>query len=84
MGVPFMNRRGGPGKPYDLSQVSPKEIGDAYGEAWAEVQGFAASGNWPANTKECFICDVQASCAAVNGPLAPRYDPASPGYRIPF
>jgi putative RecB family exonuclease len=78
MGVPFMNRRGGPGKPYDLSQVSPKEIGDAYGEAWAEVQDNAQKGVWQANTNECFICDVQASCAAVGGPLAPQYDPASP------
>jgi putative RecB family exonuclease len=78
MGVPFMNRRGGPGKPYDLSQVSTEEIGDAYGEAWAEVQDNAQKGVWQANTNECFICDVQASCYAVGGPLAPQYDPASP------
>lgn len=84
MGVPFMNRKGGPGKPYDLSEVSVEGIGEAYGKAWAEVEGYAASGNWPANTNECFICDVQASCAAVNGPKAPNFDPASPGYRIPF
>jgi putative RecB family exonuclease len=84
MGVPFMNRKGSPGKPYDLSKVSPEEIGAAYGKAWEQVQDNAQKGVWPANTNECFICDVQASCAAVNGPLAATYDPASPGYKIPF
>ncbi|MET9385273.1 PD-(D/E)XK nuclease family protein [Streptomyces sp. NPDC002928] len=84
MGVPFMNRKGTPGKPCDLSEVSPEEIGAAYGKAWEQVQDNAQKGVWLANTNECFICDVQASCAAVNGPLAPRYDPASPGYQPAF
>lgn len=84
MGVPFMNRKGTPGKPCDLSKVSPEEIGAAYGKAWEQVQEYARTGSWPANTNECFICDVQESCAAVNGPLAPRYDPASPGYQPQF
>jgi RecB family exonuclease len=75
IGVPFMNRRGTLGKPYVLSQVSPDEVGASYGKAWEQVQEYVRTGSWPANTGECFICDVQASCAAVNGPLAPSYDP---------
>lgn len=84
LGVPFMNRRGTLGAPYDLSKVTPEAVGEVFGKAWAEVQGYAQTGVWPANTKDCFICDVQASCAAVNGPLATQYDPASPGYQPPF
>jgi RecB family exonuclease len=83
LGVPFMNRKGTVGSPYDLSQVSPKEVGDAYGEAWAEINDHMAAGNFPANTSDCFLCDVKAACHAKNGPLAHLYDPASPGYPIP-
>lgn len=86
MGVPFMNRKGTVGKPHDLSEVKPEEIGAAYGKAWAEVQEYARTGSWPANgfPRECYpLCDVQAACAAQNGPLAHLYDPASPGYRAP-
>jgi RecB family exonuclease len=84
LGVPFLNRKGTVGKVYDLSDVTPEEVGAVYGEAWEQVQGYARSGSWLATTGDCFICDVQAACAAVNGPHAPTYDPASPGYKIPF
>lgn len=84
LGVPFLNRRGTVGKTYVLSEVTPEGVGAVYGEAWEQVQGYARSGSWPATTGDCYICDVQASCAAVNGPHAPTYDPASPGYKIPF
>jgi putative RecB family exonuclease len=80
-GAPFMNRRGGLGKPYDLSEYTPEAVGAAYGKAWEQVQEYARTGSWPANTGDCFICDVQASCAAVGGPLAPQYDPAA---KVPF
>lgn len=81
-GVPFMNRKGGMGKPFDLSQVTPKSVGQVYGDAWKKVQ----SGQFPANgfPGECFICDVQAACVKQNGPLAHIYDPDSPGYSPPF
>lgn len=81
LGVPFLNRRGTVGKVYDLSEVEPEPIGAIYGRAWDWVQEYAQKGDWPANTNDCFICDVQASCAAVNGPLAPRYDPTA---KVPF
>jgi putative RecB family exonuclease len=87
LGVPFMNRKGTLGKPFDLSTVSPKEIGDVYGKAWAEIEKYAQAGDFPANgfPRECYpLCDVQAACAAQGGPLAHLYDPASPGYRPPF
>jgi hypothetical protein len=87
LGVPFMNRKGTLGKPFDLSGVSPTEIGDVYGKAWAEIEKYAQAGDFPANgfPRECYpLCDVQAACAAQNGPLAHLYDPASPGYRPPF
>jgi RecB family exonuclease len=84
LGVPFLNRRGTVGKTYVLSEVTPESIGAVYGAAWEQVQEHVRTGSWPATTGDCFICDVQASCAAVNGPLAPTYDPASPGYKIPL
>lgn len=86
LGVPFMNRKGTLGKPFELglSDCTPEAVGQAYGAAWRQIQGYASAGSWPANTGDCFICDVQAACAAVNGPLASRYDPASPGHPIPF
>jgi putative RecB family exonuclease len=83
-GVPFMNRKDGLGKPYDLTEFTPEFVGESFGEAWEQVQEYLRTGVWPANTNECFICDVQASCAAVNGPLAHRFDPSSPGYPAPF
>ncbi|MEV4232386.1 PD-(D/E)XK nuclease family protein [Streptomyces bobili] len=82
-GAAFMNRKGGLSKPFDLSEVTPESVGAVYGAAWEQIQGYLRTGLWPADTSDCFLCDVQASCAAVNGPLAPRYDPASPGY-TPF
>jgi putative RecB family exonuclease len=86
MGVPFMNRKGSPGKPYDLSQVSPEEIGAAYGKAWEQVQEYARTGSWQANglNKECFICDTSAACYAAGGPLSAQYDPADPAYAPPY
>lgn len=81
LGVPFLNRRGTVGKVYDLSEVEPESTGAMYGRAWDWVQEYAQKGDWPATTGDCFICDVQASCAAVNGPLAPQYDPTA---KVPF
>jgi putative RecB family exonuclease len=83
-GVPFMNRKATLGKPYDLSEYTPEYVGEIFGRAWEQIKGYAAAGNFPADTSDCFLCDVQAACAAVGGPLAHLYDPASPGYRPPF
>lgn len=82
-GVPFMNRKAGLGKPFDLAEYTPEFVGDVFGKAWEEIQEYARTGVWPANTSDCFLCEVSASCAAVGGPLAAQFDPASPGY-IPF
>lgn len=81
-GVPFMNRKGGLGKPFDLTEYTPAYVGAVFGEAWEQVE----RGDFPANgfDKECFICDVEAACAARGGPLAHLYDPDSPGYQPPF
>ncbi|MFF4019974.1 RecB family exonuclease [Streptomyces sp. NPDC001843] len=84
MGVPFMNRRAALGKPYDLTEYTPELVGDVYGEAWSAIQDYMAAGSFPADTSDCFLCDVKAACHAQNGPLAHLYDPASPGYPIPF
>ncbi|MFF9088426.1 RecB family exonuclease [Streptomyces sp. NPDC014991] len=83
MGVPFMNRKATLGKPFDLSGVDVKEIGAVYGAAWDQI----LKGDFKANgfPRECYpLCDVQAACAAQNGPLAHLYDPASPGYQPQF
>jgi putative RecB family exonuclease len=81
-GAPFMNRKGSLGKPFDLFDVTPEQVGAVYGEAWAKVQG----GVFPANGlgRECFICDVSAACHAKGGPLATYYDPDSPGFQPPY
>lgn len=79
-GVPFMNRKATLGKPFDLAEYTPEFVGDVFGKAWEQIQGYARTGVWPATTGDCFICDTQASCAALSGPLAPLYDPASPGH----
>jgi hypothetical protein len=83
-GVPFMNRKGSPGKPYELAEYTPQFVGEAFGSAWKQIKEYERTGSWPADTSDCFLCDVQAACAAKNGPLAPQYDPASPGYQPPF
>ena len=82
-GAAFMNRRATLGKPFDLTEYTPEAVGQVFADAWAEIQ----RGEFPANgihNRGCFICDVSAACAAKNGPLAPQYDPDSPGYPIPF
>lgn len=84
LGVPFMNRQGSPGKPFDLSGVSPEAVGEVYGRAWEQIQEYVRTGSWPVDKTACYPCDVQASCAAVNGPLAHLHDPASPGYQPPY
>lgn len=84
LGVPFMNRRAALGTPYDLSEVTPESVGEVYGAAWEQIKGYMAAGTFPADTSDCFLCDVKAACHAQNGPLAHLYDPASPGYPIPF
>jgi putative RecB family exonuclease len=77
-GVPFMNRKGGLGKPFDLTEYTPEYVGLVFGEAWEQVE----RGEFPANgfDSECFICDVEAACAARGGPLAHLYDPDHPGH----
>lgn len=75
LGVPFMNRKSTLGKPFDLSEATPEAIGAVYGEAWEQIQESLRTGRWPANTNECFICDVKDACTAQNGPLAHLYDP---------
>ncbi|WP_327719854.1 PD-(D/E)XK nuclease family protein [Streptomyces sp. NBC_00490] len=82
MGAPFMNRKAALGTPFDLAEYTPEFVGEIFAAAWKQIQ----SGYFPANgfPGECFICDVKSSCAAQNGPLAPQYDPASPGYPPPF
>lgn len=82
-GVPFMNRKGGLGKPFDLTEHTPEFVGLVFGEAWEQVQEYARTGVWPANTGDCYICDVSASCHAVGGPLSVQFDPAHPGY-LPY
>lgn len=84
LGVPFMNRKGTVGTPHDLSGVTPEAVGAVYGAAWEQIKGYMQAGNFPADTSDCFLCDVKAACHALNGPLAHLYDPASPGYPIPF
>lgn len=79
-GAPFMNRKGTLGKPYDLAEYTPEYVGEVFGKAWAEIQGYVRAGNFPADTSDCYLCDVKAACAAQNGPLAYLYDPASPGH----
>lgn len=81
-GVVFMNRCGTVGKIYDLSGATPEAVGAVYGAAWEQVQEHLKTG-FPADTSDCFLCDVSASCAAKGGPLAHLYDPDHPGY-TPF
>lgn len=80
LGAPFMNRKAALGAPHELDKYTPAFVGEMFGEAWKQI----LSGQFEANTNECFICDVSSSCAAKNGPLAAQYDPASPEYRAPF
>ncbi|MFF3500461.1 hypothetical protein [Streptomyces sp. NPDC003247] len=53
-GVPFMNRKGTLGKPYDLADYTPEAVGQIFDEAWNEVQEYARTGSWPAPTGDCF------------------------------
>ena len=80
LGVPFMNRKGTVGRIYDMTEYTPEVVGESYGKAWEKVQ----AGDWTADPSDCFICDVQASCAVRGGPLAIHYDPAAPGYPAPL
>lgn len=81
LGVAFMNRKATLGKPYDLTEYTPEAVGAAFGETWEQIQ----AGQFPANgfPSMCFPCDMIASCAAKNGPLASRYDPDHPDYSWP-
>lgn len=74
MGVPFMNRKATLGKVFDLTEYTPEMVGGLFAEAWEQIQ----SGEFPADTSDCFICDVQNACFAKNGPLAKLYDPDHP------
>jgi len=80
LGVPFMNRRASLGTPFDLSAYTPEFVGEVFGKAWQQIKGYMAAGKFPADTSDCFLCDVKTSCHAQGGPLAHLYDPASPGY----
>ena len=78
-GAAFMNRKGALSKPFELSEYTPKAVGKAFGEAWAQIQ----RGEFPAEgiaKDDCFLCDVSAACHAKGGPLASLYDPDSPGH----
>ena len=81
IGVPFMNRKGTLGKPYELAEYTPEAVGAAFGEVWERIQ----AGDFPANgfPSACFVCDVGASCAANNGPLAAQFDPSHPSREVP-
>lgn len=83
IGVAFMNRKGTLGTPYDLADHTPEAVGAVFGEVWERIQ----AGDFPANgfPSACFVCDVGASCAANNGPLAAQFDPDHPANEvIPF
>lgn len=80
LGAPFMNRKASLGTPYPLLGFTPEVVGEMYGEAWAQIE----RGDFTASPGEaCYLCDMSASCAAKNGPLAHLYDPDSPGYETP-
>lgn len=81
LGVAFLNRKATLGTPYDLKEHTPEAVGAAFGEAWDTIQ----AGDFPANgfPNMCFPCDMIASCAAKNGPLAQRYDPDHAAYEHP-
>jgi putative RecB family exonuclease len=79
LGVPFLNRRGTLGKPYELAAYTPEAVGEVFAQAWAKIQ----TGEFTADTSDCFICDVASSCAAKGGPLASRYDPDHENYEHP-
>ncbi|WP_187283619.1 RecB family exonuclease [Streptomyces sp. t39] len=78
-GAAFMNRKGRLSTPFELESYTPKAVGAVFADAWKRVQ----SGVFPAEgiaKNDCFLCDVQSSCHAKGGPLAPLYDPDSPGH----
>lgn len=80
LGVPFMNRRATLGRPHVLAEYTPEVVGEAFGKAWARIE----AGEFPASPGDpCWICDMSASCAAKNGPLASRYDPDHKDYEHP-
>lgn len=80
LGAAFMNRRGTLATPFDLDGVTPESVGAVFGEAWEQIQ----AGDFTATPgRACYLCDTSSSCAVKNGPFAPRYDPASPGYEHP-
>jgi RecB family exonuclease len=80
IGTPFMNRRASRGTPSEVDQYKPAIVGEMFGEAWRQIN----SGQFEANTNECFICDVSAACAAKGGPLAAQFDPYSDQFPPPF
>lgn len=79
IGVAFMNRKGTLATPWDLGGVTPESVGQVFGETWDKIQ----AGEFPADgfPKACYPCDMVASCAAANGPLAHLYDPDA---QVPF
>lgn len=82
-GVPFMNRKATLGRPYDLAEFTPEAVGQVFAETWDKIQ----AGQFPASgfPSACWVCDMGASCAANNGPLAHLYDPDHPANEvIPF
>lgn len=83
-GVPFMNRKGGLGKPFEIAEYTPEFVGDVFGKAWAEVQEHIRAGAWPADTSDCYLCDVSSSCYARGGPLSAQHDPSDPAYPPAF
>lgn len=80
LGAAYMTREGTLATPWPLLAYTPEAVGELYQEAWEQIK----AGKFDANPGDaCRICDVSSSCAAINGPLARIYDPASPGYEEP-
>lgn len=80
LGAAYMTRHGTLATPWPLLAYTPEAVGELYQEAWEQIK----AGKFDANPGDaCRICDVSSSCAAINGPLARIYDPASPAYEEP-
>lgn len=80
LGAAYMTREGTLATPWPLLAYTPEAVGELYQEAWEQIK----RGYFAANPGDaCRICDVSSSCAAINGPLARIYDPASPEYSEP-
>lgn len=78
IGVHFLNRRATTGRAFDLSEITPEGVGAEFGEAWTRMREHRTKRSWPATKDGCWICDQQASCYEIGGPLAAQFDTAHP------